>query len=253
MNAQTGIQVIHRAAEILRQLKRDNSGQSLGSIAAQTGLPRSTVQRIVNALVAEEWIAKSGRDGDLRLGPEIQALAAAGRIDVPGLLRPGLMALCDRTGETVDLAVYRMARLTFLDQISGRHRLSAVSIPGQDFPLTQTANGKAVLALLPEERVSEIWRREASGASYDALRQDIAQVQEMGMAFDLDEHTSGISAAGIAFKSVTGEIFAVSVPAPSARFQRSRRLIELELKTFLNATVLSHAYFIRPQKTQGAT
>jgi len=46
-NNKNGIQVIARAATILRLLKINRSGLSLGQIAAQVDLPRSTVQRIV--------------------------------------------------------------------------------------------------------------------------------------------------------------------------------------------------------------
>lgn len=78
----SGIQVIHRAANILRQLRQDNNGQSLGSLATQTGLPRSTVQRIVETLIDEGFVMTSGKDGDLRLGPEIAYLAGRDRIDI---------------------------------------------------------------------------------------------------------------------------------------------------------------------------
>jgi DNA-binding IclR family transcriptional regulator len=46
-NNKNGIQVIARAATILRLLKTSQSGLSLGQIATQVDLPRSTVQRIV--------------------------------------------------------------------------------------------------------------------------------------------------------------------------------------------------------------
>ena len=63
-----GIQVIARAAAILRVLKDDNSGLSLGQIADRTRLARSTVQRIVNALADEGLVMTGERGGSLRLG-----------------------------------------------------------------------------------------------------------------------------------------------------------------------------------------
>ncbi|MGI9493370.1 MAG: helix-turn-helix domain-containing protein, partial [Geminicoccaceae bacterium] len=54
-----GIQVIARAASILRALGEDTSGMSLGQIADKVGLPRSTVQRIVGALQAERLVISS--------------------------------------------------------------------------------------------------------------------------------------------------------------------------------------------------
>lgn len=52
----SGVQVIARAAAILRSLKNESDGLSLGQIAERVGLPRSTVQRIVGALHAESLV-----------------------------------------------------------------------------------------------------------------------------------------------------------------------------------------------------
>ena len=57
---QNGIQVIARAAAILRTLESNRDGMSLGEIAKQVGLARSTVQRIVNALAVEGLVSANG-------------------------------------------------------------------------------------------------------------------------------------------------------------------------------------------------
>ena len=49
-----GVQVISRAAAILRSLEGEPAGLSLGEIAKRCGLPRSTVQRLGEALALEE-------------------------------------------------------------------------------------------------------------------------------------------------------------------------------------------------------
>ena len=60
------VQVIARAATILRALEDENSGLSLGQIAKRVNLARSTVQRIVAALSAEKFVmaaTPTGRSG----------------------------------------------------------------------------------------------------------------------------------------------------------------------------------------------
>lgn len=228
-----GIRAISRAAEVLRALK-DDGGLSLGEIAKRIGLPRSTVQRLVNALIDEGLVVAASAEGGLRLGPEIQSLAAASRIAVADLIRPVLEALSTKTGETVDLAVFREDHMLFIDQVVGTHRLRAVSSVGEVFPMTMTANGKAALALLDEEAVEAIATREleARGAGKKAivqLRAEIDRVREAGVALDLDEHTEGISAVGVAFHTPTGLIYAISIPVPSQRFGRSRDALAEDL------------------------
>ena len=50
------IQVITRAANVLRSLEGEASGLTLGQIAQRVGLARSTVQRIVDALREEQFL-----------------------------------------------------------------------------------------------------------------------------------------------------------------------------------------------------
>jgi DNA-binding IclR family transcriptional regulator len=234
----SGIQVINRAARILRALRDEDEGLSLGQIAERVGLPRSTVQRIVHALVEERLLMAASPTGRVRLGMEILALANSSKIDIVEIAHPHLKALSDATGETVDLAVLRRDHLVFLDQVAGSHRLRAVSAVGEVFPLHCTANGKACLALLdPAEVKQRLARQELRAAggrprSLSSLLQELKQVSRSGLAFDEEEHSAGISAIGTAFRDQAGTIHAISIPAPTSRFNDMRdRMAPLLLDT----------------------
>lgn len=219
-----GIQVIARAAAVLRALRDAPSGLSLGALSERTGLPRSTVQRIVAALRRERLVLATAEGA--RLGPEVQALAAAARLDVPGLARPHLLAVARGTGETVDLSVLRGGRMVFLDQVPGSHRLRAVSAVGEAFPLATTANGRAVLSLMAPGEARRLL--EAEGATdWESLSVRLADGD--GLACDAGEHTPGISALGFAVLAPTGEAFAVSVPVPTARWAEAQGAVRAAL------------------------
>lgn len=140
-NGRGGIQVISRAASVLRSLKEHPEGLSLGQIAADVDLPRSTVQRIVGALQAERLLIANISGGGVRLGPELGALAEAAQFNTAEQCRPLLVELTQSTSETSDLSVLRGDKMIFLDQVPGTHRLRTVSSIGEVFPLTTTANG----------------------------------------------------------------------------------------------------------------
>lgn len=232
----SGVQVIARAAAILRSLKNESGGLSLGQIASRVGLPRSTVQRIVGALQAENLVIAARQGRGIRLGPEIVSLAEAGHIDIGEIFRPHLVDLARDTGETVDLAVMRGRRLIFVDQIPGSHRLRTVSFVGESFPLFNTANGKACLALLKDGKVKDLFEAEFGVDALQDLARllaELADIRREGVAFDIDEHTPGISAVGGAILDVNGDIYAVSIPTPSARFVASRDTIANMLKASL--------------------
>lgn len=225
--ATNGVQVIARAAAILRALKGEDAGLTLSQLAERLDLPRSTVQRIVGALQTENLVISATANRGIRLGPGLAALAEGARINVVDIFRPHLTALARATRETVDLAVLRGNSLVFVDQVPGTHRLRTVSAVGEAFPLPDTANGKAALALFSDEEVTELLSSGISADRLTALLAELAAVRKTGIAYDLDEHTVGISAVGGALLDTRGEIYAISVPVPSARFNAARaRLVE---------------------------
>jgi DNA-binding IclR family transcriptional regulator len=221
--SQSGIQVISRAASILRALRDEREGLSLAQIAERVRLPRSTVQRIVHALVTERLLMAASPNGRVRLGTEISALANNSKIDVVEVAHPLLAKLAEQVGETVDLAVLRGDHLLFLDQIAGTHRLRAVSAVGEQFPLHSTANGKASLALMSDAEIRQqlagvrLANAKGKTRTIDSLLQEINEIRTRGIAFDREEHSLGICALGTAFRDQAGTIYAISIPIPTNR------------------------------------
>ena len=233
-----GIQVISRAAAILRAVKEENTGMSLGKIADKIDLPRSTVQRIVAALEHEKLLVSSSNGGGVRLGSELLSLGVAARYNIVERCRPHLQALMQQTGETVDLAVLRGRNMVFLDQIQGGGRLRTISSVGEEFPLTTTANGRACLAKLSKEKAKRLsmeeWQEFGMKSNWSKLSKQLADIGKTHIAYDLNDHTSGISAVGFAFFDSIQDLHAISVPVPSSRYtEKSKKVIKALKETRL--------------------
>src|SRR5271169_232226 len=214
-NDKSQVQVIARAATILRALEGENAGLSLGQIARRVNLARSTVQRIVSALETEKLVIAATPNGRVRLGPTILRLAASVRSDFIALARPFLERLSEELHETVDLATVKKDHLVFIDQVVGSQRLRTVSAVGETFPLYCTANGKSYLAQLDAAVIERL-----IGTSYeqrtprtltrlDDLLRDLKSVRKTGIAIDREEHTHGICAAGIVTRDPLGNAVAI--------------------------------------------
>jgi DNA-binding IclR family transcriptional regulator len=233
-NSRAGIQVIARSAAILRALKDQPNGMSLGQIAGAVSLPRSTVQRIVAALQTERFVISVANGSGLKLGPELGALAEATHYNIVEQCRILLSELSQNTGETADLSVLRGDKMIFLDQVPGTHRLRAISSVGEVFPITTTANGRACLAMLPRKDALKLaeqeWARQGVQPDIAKFDQMLDAVAENGLARDDDEHTDGISAIGFAFEDWLGNIHAISVPVPTSRFSRQNEKIETAIR-----------------------
>ena len=231
-----GVQVIARAAEILRALEGSN-GMSLGQLAGRVSLPKSTVQRIINALDSENFVVSASPGGRLRLGPALVRIAHSIRFPIAETARPYLRGLSEKTGETVDLAVLDGEKAVFVDQIPGSHRLRAVSAIGVSFPLHCTANGKAMLAALDAQELGRLKKRihltaftENSIRSWEKLEQELLRIRETGLAYDREEHSIGISAIGTAIIGFEGEIAAITIPTPTVRFAKKEPELTKALK-----------------------
>ena len=225
------VQVIARAAAILRALEEQPAGLSLGQISLRVSLARSTVQRIVAALAAEKLLIAASPTGRVRLGPTILRLAASARTDFVALARPFLVRLSNELNETVDLATIKKDHLIFVDQVIGPQRLRAVSAVGETFPLYCTANGKAYLAALDDVAVARL-----IGTSFERrtpntiirvadLLKELKAARKSGVAFDREEHTLGICAAGVVLRDLVGNDLAISVPVPAQRFHAQEKMI----------------------------
>jgi DNA-binding IclR family transcriptional regulator len=232
----SGIQVIARAAAVLRSLRQEPNGLSLGEIAKRVSLPRSTVQRIVAALGREELLMSASSRARVKLGPALVLLGAAADVGTEKIARPIMQELSRLADETVDLSILRADRAVFIEQIQGTQRLVAVSAVGKAFPLHCTANGKALLGLLaPERRASLLAGRlkrytEATHTERSALVAELLEVETTDLAYDLEEHSVGICAIGTAFRDSLGREFSLSIPVPAARFAGKRQQLSKLLK-----------------------
>ena len=231
----SGIQVIARAADILRTLEAAPDGLSLGQIAERVGLARSTVQRIVGALINEQLLTPASSNARVKLGPALVRLGSAATSDIVPLVHPILYELARETGETVDLSTLKHNQAVFIDQVAGAHRLAAVSQVGTAFPMHSTANGKALLACLSPARRTELLTvplsqdTQATKTNPNVIEEELGATLETGIAYDREEHTLGISAVGTAFLDAFDRPHAISIPVPTARYETLRDSLEKPL------------------------
>lgn len=224
-----GIQVIARAAAVLRALENEPAGLSLGKIAQRVDLSRSTVQRIVDALAAEHLLIAAAPKSGVKLGPAILRMAQNSSFNFVEFMRPYILQLSRETGETVDVSERQKTRTVFVDEILGSSRLVILSTIGEAFPLHCLASGKAMLSMLPDEAIYELFGKKTLEAhtpntitDIDKLLVELAKVRETKIAYDQEEHLDGISAVGTCVQEVDGKLYAISIPVPTVRFKKKK-------------------------------
>ncbi len=214
--SKSGIQVLARAAEILRLLHGHPEGLSQTQIGAKVDLARSTVSRLLVALEAEGLVISMGPRGRYRLGPELVRLASSARRNAWLDLHPLLVEFSYEIGETVDLSVLEGDRAVFVDQVVADNRLRAVSAVGDTFPLHASANGKAMLAAMPEPDVRRVLNGKLEEFTKNTLTTPTAVRSELdrirsadGIAFDREEQSFGVCAVGAVIGTVDHDLLAI--------------------------------------------
>jgi IclR family acetate operon transcriptional repressor len=233
------MQVITRAAAILGTLAEPDGGRSLAQLAAQTGLPKTTVHRICTALEQVGYVRTDARSGRRELGPSLLRLAFSGRRDLTEMLQPSLQRLSMELNETVDLAVLDGGEVLFVAQHPAPERaLMAIARVGAHFPAYSLASGKVLLAQLSrEELLRRLPRRlepalDGRARTRETLLRELDEVRRAGLGFEREEMRHGICAVAVAVTDVDGRAASIAVPMPSARFLDSEehvaeRLLEI--------------------------
>ena len=241
--ADGGMQVITRAAAILGALAEPDGGRSLAQLAAQTGLPKTTVHRICAALEQVGYVHTDAASGRRELGATLLRLAVVGRRDLISLLEPSLERLSMDLNETVDLAVLDGGQVLFVAQHPAPQRaLMAIARVGAHFPAYTLASGKALLARLPREEILRRLPRRLEPTlggrprTREALLRELAEVRANGLAYEREEMRHGICAVAVAVTDVDGRSASIAVPMPAARFAEAEERVAAELTLLRDQT-----------------
>jgi DNA-binding IclR family transcriptional regulator len=222
--SQGGVQVIARVGQVLRALDGEAQGLSLAQLADRVGLPRSTVHRIVTALIAESLVATASPAGRVRIGPELARLASASQAEPWKDAEPYMQRIFGEIGETVDCSVLDGDHVRLIHGIAAHHHLRVTADVGTTFPLHCSSKGRAILAayspdvaarMLPDplERYTD-----KTVTSRAELLGILDTVRKTGIAYNREEATPGICSAAIAIRGSSGVLLAISVPVPTQRY-----------------------------------
>lgn len=225
----SGSQVIARAAKILHALELHPHGQTISQLSRETGLPRTTVHRLVTSLESQQLLILCA--SGVKLGPSLARLAASAHTDIISLSRASIETLGRRTRETVDLSVYKGSHAVSVSQYSSDQELRVVSAVGTAFPCHCTAHGKAILATFSDKHISDIIgirpdvRTKNTFSTLREILEDIREVREVGYAIDCEEHARGVCGIGVHLSTGLHEHYAVSIAVPAIRFEEKLDLL----------------------------
>ncbi len=224
-------QTVHR---VVRILKAFDGRRTLGiaELAACTDVPRSSVHRIVRALVEEQLLTQDAdsRRYELSLGLAEFGAGILRSNAVRTASRPTVLETRSRTHESVHLGVLDHLDVVIIDTADSHYFVREVTFPGQRLPAHAISTGKVLLA----HQTAAWQRRHLENARLPAftahtvvdperLLAELGQVRAQGYAISLGELEEGVGGvAAPVFAREWGIAAAVSVGAPMDRFNQHR-------------------------------
>lgn len=227
-------QTISRAVSILKVLA-DHPGASFGQIAKATGLPRSTVQRLVGVLNTEGLVTKAFGQQGAYLGMELARLGARVRLDARALIRPFMEKLHEQVGDNIDLTTLENNRVFVIEQIASNESIRVISYIGLQHPIHCTANGKAHLSMMDREQALELIGSDPKAYTSrtktdpEAILAEIEDFKKTGLFSDDEEYDEGASAIAVPLPRIGDRELAVSIAMPASRMKRLRDTVSAAL------------------------
>ncbi len=213
-------QSLERGLAILNCFDPEHPVLGIVDIAQELGMSRSTTHRYVITLAALGYLEQGpGRKYHLGLRVTGLGLSTMSGTGLREHAHADLQELCQRTGFTVSLAVLDGPEILLLERLRGARRILLRAEPeitaGSRLPAHCTAAGKLLLAYLPEATQRELLGELTLGKrgpntirSKTALRTELVQIREDGLAVDDQEYAEDLYAIAAPLRSDTGETMA---------------------------------------------
>lgn len=191
--------IMDRLALVLESFDGHN-GQTLAQVTRRTGLPRSTVHRMLERLASMRWLA---RDGSVyELGTKLMELGSLAVHQNPlhAAAMPVLHELHRVTGHVVHLGILEDADVVYLAKVGARGPAVPESTVGGRIAATQSPIGRALLAHSARQFPA-------------AFQPQLAQIRNEGIAF---VNAGSVHGVGAPVFQDGAAIAAVSICAPPA-------------------------------------
>jgi len=218
--AQPADGAVERALAVLCCFSRETPTLGVTEIGERLTLTKSTVHRLLQALVAQGLVTQDAARGQYTLGYRVLALAQAvpGEADLRHICQAHMRWLLGVTQETIALYVSAGDVRICLDELESPQILRMSAGIGRCFTLPRGAAGRALLLDGP---AGELWRRgtaELSLPESARLLADLGEASEQGYVLTMGETVDGAASLAAPIRSPDGGVIAaLSVGGPASR------------------------------------
>lgn len=220
------IKTLERGLRALEAFTPQSPALSLTELARRLGVHPATALRFAYTLEQLGYLRREPETGAYRLAGRVLDLGRAvhPEADLRIVARPVMEALGRAAEETVSLAVREGLEIVVLAQVESPRPVSVRVRLGERQPAHCTAQGKVLLAALPDAELRAVLQS-ARLAAYGprtlttaaGLLADLRRVRQRGYALNNDEMDAGLRAIAVPVTAGARVMAALSVDVPVGR------------------------------------
>ncbi|MCV7419274.1 IclR family transcriptional regulator [Mycobacterium yunnanensis] len=223
MTEDGSVRVIERVCLVLDCFSKRQPRLQVGEIRDITGLPATTVARIVKNLVVQRLLERDGNYYRLGLRVLVWSAPARAASDLMVAAGPVIDQIRDLTGETTGIYVRQGAVRVGVAIAMSERSIVFNGYVGQVMPMHAGAAGKAFMAFDPDALAAALaagLTRFTDATTTDAaqLRRTLEVVRREGWSYTSEEREPGLSSIAAPIFDSSGDITAaIAVGGPTFR------------------------------------
>jgi len=172
---------VDRISQVLELVAGRHEGLTLSELARDVSAPVSSMQGLVNGLVATGFLDRSG--SRYFLGPAPYALTLQARQNMARLVTHGdLTNLAEDGGHTVMFAVRIGDDAVTIDEAGNQPLLQYLARTRQRVPLLTASVGKVMLAALPDDDMHDYLRRSPRQDLVSEFVSELSAIRQTGVS-----------------------------------------------------------------------
>ena len=216
-----------KALITLEAMSRYERDVDLSSLARDVKMPKSTLVRLLKAMLRHAIVQQDPRTRRYRLGTALMHLgrAAQRQFDIERIVRPFLAELTKATGETASFAILEGDRAVYDVQVLSNSIIRGAPPIGASLGLHCTAVGKVLLTSFSETELEALVNKHGLPRHTDKtivnagrLRKELEKIRRTGYALDNEEAEPGGRCIAAPILDDRHEVIAaVSITGPTTR------------------------------------
>ena len=225
--SKAGDGTVGKALDVLDSVAQAGHPVKFSELLENSPHPKATLYRLLQTLTNQGMLSHDPDTGSYTLGLRLVKLAHAAwkQATLATVARPYIDVLAAKVGETIHLAQMESGQVLFVDKQRMSDRFETLAQTGLVAPGYCTGVGKAILAFMTPERLERAMRQQlfmkntpATHTSPETLLKELEQIREEGVAFDREEHETGIISIAAPIMTNGGRVIgAISIATSTTR------------------------------------